>query len=146
MTTQITVTAKNFDRMGWNIEDSDRELISYLEICNDPERRKIKAIGTASNGEPFDMGYAFDYDETLQDLYDHDLLPCGVLGGNSVIYNDDENQTSAHIFPREMTEIIGDTSWPELMLYRSFQELNHDISGFSFSHSYDEPVYKMQEN
>lgn len=146
MTTQIKVTAENFDRMGWNIEDSDRELISYLEICNDPERRKIKAIGTAPNGSPFDMGYWFDYYEALQDLYDYDLLPCGVGGVSSAIYNDDESQTSAQVFPRDITEIIGDTSWPELMLYRTFNELNLDLSNCSFSHPYDEPVYEMQEN
>lgn len=147
MTTQIKVTAANFDAMGWNIEDSDRELISCLEICNDPERRSIKAIGAAANNEVFDLGYSFDYDETLQDLYDNDLLPCGVGGGvSSVIYNDHTSETSSHVFPREMTEIIGDTSWPELMLYRSFQELNHDLSDCSFFHPYDEPVYEMQEN
>lgn len=142
MTTQIKVTAENFDRMGWNIEDSDRELISYLEICNDPGRFKIKAIGTAANGEPFDMGYTFDYVETLQNLYDYELLPCGVGGVvSSVIYNDDESQTSAQVSVNDITEIIGDTLWVELMLYRSLNELNLDLSNCSFS---DVPVYEVQ--
>lgn len=146
MTKTIKITANQFDQMGWIIEESDRNLISCLEICNDPERYGIRAIGTAANGEEFEMSdYEFDYFSTLSDLDDMNMLPDFLAGQRAVMYNDDENQRSAIVPTGDVSEIIGDIDRLELKLYGSFAELNADLSNCSFGHVTDRPNYETNE-
>lgn len=140
----IFLTPNEAKKLDWDLTQEECNSNLELHINTAPEKRTIKLYGRASNGERFDTMAIFpDYRETIEQLYDEDILPCGIIGGNSVICNDHNNQVSSHVFHGEIAEIIGDTFWAELMLYSSFDELNGDLSGVSFAHQYDTPEYEM---
>lgn len=142
----IFLTPEQAKNLDWNLSNEDCNSNLGIHINTAPERRTIKLYGRASNGERFDTMATFeDYRGTIEQLYDEDLLPCGIIGGNSVICNDHNNQVSSHVFHGEISEIIGDTFWAELMLYSSFDELNADLSGVSFSHQDNAPEYEINQ-
>lgn len=141
----IFLTPEQAKNLDWNLSNEDCNSNLEIHINTAPERRTIKLYGRDGiRGELFDTMATFeDYRETIEQLNDENLLPCGIVGGNSVICNDHNKQVSSHVFPGEISEIIGDTFWAELMLYSSFDELNGDLSGVSFAHQDDTPEYEM---
>lgn len=143
MTTKIEVTAGQLNEMGWTIDPQDQAVDNFiLSICNDPERRKISLSLIAANGEEVELPeYSFEYWPTLSDLDDFGLLPDFLNGYDYVMYNDDENQVSSHVRAGDVSEIIGDIDRLELKLYKSFAELNADLSNCSFGEPGEEPAY-----
>jgi hypothetical protein len=101
-----------------------------LTVCNDPEVRTILT----------DSGQSLAYFNTLAILNDNNVLPCGVLGYNSLFYNDEEAQKSSCVKSEEICEIIGDTDRLEIMVYSSLAEMNNDLFDCSFT---TKPKYEI---
>ena len=136
----INITGQDMIDMGWNLIGEDKPSDNFiLEINTAPEKRTIR-IAPDVDGADWLSDNSFDYEETLQDLDDNNHLPCGIFQGNSVFYNDHENETSQSIQHGEISEIIGNMSSIELKVYSSLHELNQEIDGFSFSF---EPEYEL---
>ena len=140
----ITVSADQFQQMGWPIPELFNNIEKFkLTICNDPEARGITfAYVNEGNCTVQLPEYEIDYFQAMVDLDDMDLLPNFLRGQGLVVYNDQERQKSSKVFAGEVANIIG-VSQIDLMIYSSFEELNADLSGCSFAHIYDEPEFEL---
>jgi hypothetical protein len=141
MKKQIITTTENWNSMGWELDAADYGKNLILELNTVKKTVKVLADNTEKTALP---EYTFDdYSDTIQCLYDEGLL-IGAIPGNSVIYNDDAQQKSAHVAPYEVSEMMG-ISEMEMRLYNGFDEINQDCYGFSFQHQDETPKYEMAE-
>lgn len=139
MTKEIFITGQQMIDMGWTLAAQDSATDEFiLEINTNPESGTIKARFANCDGCDYLSEYRFDYLDTLKDLYAYHYLPCGIRTG-PVFYNNQVEETSEEIHVGSIPEIIGDTSWEELMMYSSLDELNKELTGLSFT---DEPEYQ----
>lgn len=124
--------------MDWVLDERDQDGII---VSIDTDENSIKALANDAVTELPE--YTFDYDDTIQSLYDADLLP-GFPGNRSFVYNDDEARLSAIVSSASVAEYVG-ISEVELNLYASIDELNAEVYGFSFADETACPEYPMAE-
>lgn len=137
--TIITVTGQQMAEMGWNLngDEMDAEFNIHINLKD----QNIK-IAPNVDGADFDKSFEFEYSETLQDLYDADLLPRGIFSGNCLYYNDRNESTSECIQHAAVSQIC-DMSSVEVAAITSLHQLNMIIDNFSIT---SEPEFEVVED